>query len=58
MDVTIPTANDLNNVNNAIYGNTLQIGTTAFTGSANIQNPKTSNDLFDFLSHRELSTIK
>lgn len=56
MGVTIPTINNPNNVNNAMYANTLQqTGTAAFTGSAVIQNPKTSNDLFDSLSPQTLN---
>ncbi|XP_012215375.1 telomere length regulation protein TEL2 homolog [Linepithema humile] len=56
MGVTIPIVNNPNNVNvsNAMYANTMQTGTTAFTGSAVIENPKTSNDLFD-LSPQDLN---
>lgn len=58
MGVTIPTVNNPNNVNvsNAVYTSTIQTaGTTTFTGSAVIQNPKTSNDLFDSLSPQDLN---
>jgi len=55
MSVTIPTDNPNNvNVSNAMYANTMLTGTT-FTGSAVIQNPKTSNDLFDSLSPQGLN---